>query len=441
MCTRTSKKSRNRSRQRSVRGHRYSSRSQPPPFRRSIKRPAGGHGGHGGGLQHAYSDPELRTAGRNDYDRDFDYDRNDRRMHRSEARGGSDRRRDHRAHSMMNAPPPTRGSTRHLPPYEEHHYLPDEEPSYTQTLNRGARFSSRQRNRDRMHDRHTVERERHLSRSKPQFDSMEDLQDLPTAKRAMSVRSVRTPNLRRDEISRESRESRELNRLNSQQGSMLRGKSMPNNNARARAKSVDPRLSAAQFEDVDEEVVRKTPIISNRYAITEMEHRESTRKNYLRSQSMPRSAFHKNGLNNHHHQHHHSSRQYHDEIPNHVNNQHNARHHAGYDNTTNHHQSRRASLGRQTSLGPPPPTNSRFGNRLELPEFSSSHGQRMKRGASPRRHDIYEEDYDDAFLDDPEEHIHMNRRSGGGARDYEDDYSSRRSSSHRKRSPRKEKPG
>lgn len=257
VCTRTSKKSRARTRQRSVKGHRYSSRSQPPPFRRSIKMSQrSGHGGNigggGGGLQHAYSDPELRTVGRNDYDRDFEYERpSDRRMHR----GGGDRRREH----LMNmAPPPPRGSSRHLPPYEDPYYFPDDGPSYTQTLNRGGRFSSRQRNRERMRDRHTVERERHLSRSKQYFDSMEELDDLPPTKRAMSVRSVRTPNRGRDEISRETRESRELNRLNSHHG-MPRGKSMPNSNARTRAKSVDPRLTAAQFEEVDEEVVRKTP--------------------------------------------------------------------------------------------------------------------------------------------------------------------------------------
>ncbi|XP_023300927.2 uncharacterized protein LOC111683127 [Lucilia cuprina] len=424
VCTRTSKKSRARTRQRSVKGHRYSSRSQPPPFRRSIKMSQrSGHGDNmGGGLQHAYSDPELRSAGRNDYDRDFEYERpTDRRMHRADGRGGGDRRREREREHLMNmAPPPTRGSSRYLPPYEDAHYFPEEGPSYTQTLNRGARFSSRQRNRERMRDRHTVERERHLSRSKQQFDSMEELDDLPPTKRAMSVRSVRTPNLRRDEISRESREIRELNRLNSHHN-MPRGKSMPNSNARTRAKSVDPRLTAAQFEEVDEEVVRKTPIISNRYAIVEMEHRESRNKSYLRSQSMPRSAMHKNNLNHAPH-----SRHYDDDMTNHVNN------HQG---NQRHQQPRRGSLGRQTSLGPPV-TNSRYGNHLELPELSNHRGQRMKRGVSPRRHDIYEEDYDESFLEEPEEHIHMSRRG----RDYDDmEYYSPRSSSHRKRSPRKEK--
>lgn len=409
-------------RQRSIRGHRYSSRSQPPPFRRSIKMQS--RSGHGGGLQHAYSDPELRTVGRNDYERDFEYERHtDRRVHRTDGRSGSDRRREHFT-SMV--PPPHRGSTRYLPPYEDPNYFPEDGPSYTQTLNRGGRFSSRHKNRERMRDRHTVERERHLSRSKQYFDSMEDLEDMPTTKRAMSVRSIRTPHLRRDDIQRESREVRELNRLNSHQG-MIRGKSVPNSNARTRAKSVDPRLSAAHFEDINEEIVRKTPIISNRYAIVEMEHRESRNKNYLRSQSMPRSTFHKNSLN-------HTSARHFDEVPNHVGNHH-----------SNHRaqQPRRGSLGRHTSLGPPP-TNSRYGNQLELPEFKNHYKQRSKKGVSPRRNDIYDEEYDDAFIEDPEEYIHMNRRGGGGGdeREYDDtEYYSPRSSSHRKKSPRKEKHG
>ena len=421
MCTRTAKKSRNRTRQRSVKGHRYSSRSQPPPLRRSIKiHPRSGHGG--GNMQHAYSDPELRTTGRNEYERDFEYERyTDRRVHRTEGRSGSDRRREHFTNII---PPPHRGSNRYLPPYDDSNYCLEDGPTYTQTLNRAGRFSSRQKNRERMRDRHTVERERHLSRSKQHFDSLEDLDDLHGTKRAMSVRSVRTPNLRRDDIPRETREVRELNRLNSHQG-MIRGKSVPNSNARTRAKSVDPRLSAAQFEDVNEEIVRKTPIISNRYAIVEMEHRESRNKNYLRSQSMPRSAFHKNTLN------HHSSRNY-DDIPNNVGNHH------GNQRVP---QPRRASLGRQTSLGPPL-TNSRYGNQLELPEFKNHHKQRTKKGVSSKHHDIYDEDYDDAFFEDTEEYIHMNRRGGGDGREYDEtEYYSPRSSSHRKRSPRKEKQG
>lgn len=384
--------------------------------------------GHGK-LQHAYSDPELRTVGRNGYDRDFEYDRHpDRRMQHSVSS------RSRRDNQMMAAPPPLRGGSRHQLPYEDDQMY-DEGPSYTQTLNRGAgRFSSRQRNRDRMRDRHTVERERHLSRSKQHFDSGDDFDDLPpTTKRAMSVRSMRSPQLRRDEISRESRESKELNRLNSHQA-MVRGKSMPHSNARTRAKSVDPRLSAAHFEDVDEEVVRKTPIISNRYAITdEMEHRESRSKSYMRSQSMPRSAFHKNSLNPSHP----SSRHFNNDIPNHTN--------GNNRRSMPNHSPRRGSLGRQTSLGPLPSNgNSRYGNRLELPEYTSPH--RTKRAASPRGHEIYDEEYEDQYLEDPDEYMRLqhldrrNERGGGGDRNYEDvDF--QRSSIRRERRPRKEKQG
>ncbi|XP_075159681.1 potassium two pore domain channel subfamily K member galene [Haematobia irritans] len=430
ICTRNAHKNR-RNRQRSIRAHRYASRSQPPPLRRSIRmshRP-----GHGE-LKHAYSDPELRTTGRNGYDRDFDYDRhNDRRFQQSV---GRERRRDNH---MLTAPPISRGGSRHQIPYDDDPML-DEGPPYTQTLNRGGgRFSGRQSRRDRMHDRHTVERERHLSRSKHHFDSMEDLEDLPpTTKRAMSVRSMRSPQMKRDEISRDHRESKEmkeLNRLNAQHN-LQRGKSMPHSNARARAKSVDPRLSAPQYEEVDEEVVRKTPIISNRYAITEMEHRESRSKSYMRSQSMPRSAFHKNSLNHpptptHHHS---STRHYADDLGNRPNG--GNRRSVPLPNTN--HSPRRGSFGRQTSLGPLPSNGSRYGNHLELPEYTAPH--RMKRGPSPRRHEIYDEEYEDQYIDDPDEYMrpqHMDRRDLGD-RNYDDiDY--HRSSMRREKRPRKEK--
>uniref|UniRef100_A0A1I8MGT9 Potassium channel domain-containing protein n=1 Tax=Musca domestica TaxID=7370 RepID=A0A1I8MGT9_MUSDO len=417
ICTRNSKKNR-RARQRSIRAPRYSSRSQPPPFRRSMRmsqRPTQA------GLQHAYSDPELRTVGRNGYERDFDYERYpDRRTG-----GGGGRRRDQ---NMMAAPPP-----RH--PYDDDQMF-DESPPYTQTLNRPGRFSGRQSRRDRMRDRHTVERERHLSRSKHNFDSVEDFDDMPpTAKRAMSVRSMRSPQMRRDEISRESRESKELNRLNSHQA-MVRGKSMPHPNARTRAKSVDPRLSAQHYEDVDEEVVRKTPIISNRYAITEMEHRESRSKSYMRSQSMPRSAFHKNTLNQPQSPtHRSSSRHFNDDIPNHIN--------VGSPNRRSmpNPTGRRGSFGRQTSLGPLPSNgHSRYGNHLELPEYTSPH--RTKRGVSPRRHEIYDEEYEDQYLEDPDEYMrlqHMERRDRGGSERNYDDVEYQRSSIRKERRQRKEK--
>uniref|UniRef100_A0A1I8QBY0 Potassium channel domain-containing protein n=1 Tax=Stomoxys calcitrans TaxID=35570 RepID=A0A1I8QBY0_STOCA len=429
ICTRNSNKNR-RSRQRSIKAQRYTSRSQPPPFRRSMRmsqRP-----GRHGGLQHAYSDPELRTVGRNGYDRDFDYDRHgDRRFNESV---GRDRRRDHH---MVPAPPLTRGGSRRQLPYDDDQMM-DESPQYTQTLNRGGRFSGRQSRKDRMHDRHTVEREHHLSRSKHHFDSVEDFEDLPpTTKRAMSVRSMRSPQMRRDEISRESRELKErelkeLNRLNTHQN-MQRGKSMPHSNARTRAKSVDPRLSAPQYEDVDEEVVRKTPIISNRYAITEMEHRESRSKSYMRSQSMPRSAFHKNSLNQpspREQQQHASSRHYNNEEASHSN--------GGNRRSMPKYSPRPVSATRPTSLGPHPSNGARYGNHLELPEYSSSH--RMKRGPSPRRHEIYDEEYEDQYIEDVDEYMqpqHMERRDRGD-RNYDDiDY--QRSSLRRERRARKEK--
>lgn len=183
VCTRAAKRPR-RSRQRSMRSHRYSSRSQPPPFRRSMKLSNRSANDSGIGMQHAYSDPELRTVGR-DYDRDFDYDRQ-----YSMPRG--------RRHQYAARPPATpRASHNRGGSYMDHrfHDQRDEGNYGTQTLNRGAsRFSSRQRNRDRMHDRHTVERERNIGRRHHEIDDMDHFEmPPPAAKRALSVRSMRSP--------------------------------------------------------------------------------------------------------------------------------------------------------------------------------------------------------------------------------------------------------
>ncbi|XP_037940681.1 uncharacterized protein LOC119673472 [Teleopsis dalmanni] len=394
VCTRRPRRPRNRS----VRGHRYSSRSQPPPMRRSMRltqRSANDSGvGASIGLAHAHSDPELAFAGRND-EHDIEYGQRFHSSHR--------RRQPHYA-------PITRMSVRHKSPYNDEPYF-DRNPHETQTLNRSSRFSSRQRNRDRMRDRHTVERERNISRSKQQLYSMDDINlPPPTAKRAQSVRSVRSPNSRQEEIVRESRE-RELNRLNT--NSMPRGRSVPNS-GRGRAKSVDPRAST-RFEQIDEDIVRKTPIISNRYAIDELEHRQKHNKNNLRSQSMPRSAHQKHNFDNHdppnggvrnQNQNHHQHSQH--------------RHHSPYPN-----QQRRHSLGRQNSG-----QHSRYGNHLELPELSAPHNNRNRRERSPRYGDYVEEEYDRSFTDEYDVEC--------GYGDY-DDYPSAPKRNSRDRKPRRER--
>ncbi|XP_022226679.2 uncharacterized protein LOC111076923 [Drosophila obscura] len=342
VCTRTAKRPRNaRSRQRSVRGQRQA-RSQPPPsFRRSMKmtQRSGNDSGFGPSMGHAQSDPELRTVGRGGGydDREFG--------HRSS--GGRNRyQQQHQHQHQQNAAQPRQ---------QRHTIYGDEYEMQTQTLNRGNRYSSRQRQRDRMRDRHTVERERY----RHDFDagSMEDFSDLqPPAKRAASVRSVRSPH------HQESKASRELHRLHSAPG---RG---------ARAKSVDPRhVSSQHYEDVDEDVVRKTPIIPNRYALDDFGGgggHQRARHATPRSQSMPRSA-------------HQRQRQRDRERERSPQPPRNAGRRAG-------------SLGRQSS---------RYGNHLELPDYdapppgSSREHRRERRGRSPRNYEDYvEESFDEGSL-------------------------------------------
>lgn len=336
VCSREPRRNR-RSRGRSRSSYRYSSRSQPPPFRRSMKispRSAdSGFGTYDHGLSHAYSDPELRTVGRMEPERDF-------------YRGGSYQPQHHHHHHHHHQPgrglPPRdhRGGASRQTVYEEEY---DQRGS----INRNSRFSSRQRTRDRMRDRHTVERERNIGRSRQQFDSTEDF-EMPSHKRAQSVRSMRVP----------TQNPRDMNRNYSQTlPANTRGRSMPNA-PKTRAKSVDPR-SSAHYEDVDEEVVRKTPILCNRYAIDELDrrlsHEHRHNKTNPRSQSMPRHP--KTSMDQ----------------PMHA--------------PGTPHSQRRGSLN-----GPMP---SRYGNRLELPEPTSRSHNRHQQQRRPSRYEDFEEDFDD----------------------------------------------
>ncbi|XP_002007624.2 zinc finger CCCH domain-containing protein 13 [Drosophila mojavensis] len=373
VCTRSARRSRNRrSRQRSIRmrSQRVTSRSQPPPtFRRSMKmtQRSNNDSGLGPSLGHAYSDPELRTIGRNYDDRDRDF-------------GGGGGYRGSGGRSR-------RQQLYHVPlqhePRKRHTIYGDEyEP---QTLNRANRYSSRQRQRDRMRDRHTVERERYLGHSRNHIHgSIDDFSDMqPPAKRAGQ---------------QETRASRELDRLHSVPG-------------RGRAKSVDPRHSHASshYEDVDEDVVRKTPIIHNRYALEDddlVNSRQQSR-NAPRSQSMPRSAHRQRQRQrelererspqppSHHHHHHHQHHQQQQLRPN----------------------GRRAgSLGRQSS---------RYGNHLEPPDYDPAPSQRQRRARSPRYADYVEESFDE---------LSMCEDNG-----LYEDYPVRHGSRNREREPRRER--
>ncbi|XP_034481067.1 serine/arginine repetitive matrix protein 1 [Drosophila innubila] len=346
VCTRSAKRPKSRrSRQRSVRmrPQRVSSRSQPPPsFRRSMKmtQRSNNDSGLGPSMGHAYSDPELRYGrGYDDRDRDRDFGGGHR------GSGGRQRRQQQYTQPLQHEP-------------RQRHTIYGDEYE-TQTLNRATRYSSRQKQRDRMRDRHTVERERYLGHSRTHIHgSIDDFGDLQApAKRAASVRSVRSP--QRPDC----RASRELHRLHSAPG---------------RAKSVDPRHGhvSSHYEDVDEDVVRKTPIIPNRYALDDddLAHSGQQARNAPRSQSMPRSAHRRRQRDmererspqpppSHHHQQHHPR-------PN----------------------GRRAgSLGRQSS---------RYGNHLEPPDYDAAPPQRQRRGRSPRYDDYVEESFDELSMCD-----------------------------------------
>ncbi|EDX08768.1 uncharacterized protein LOC6736299 [Drosophila simulans] len=333
VCTRTAKRPRNaRSRQRSMRSQRHA-RSQPPPsFRRSMKmtQRSGNDSGLGPSMGHAYSDPDLRTMGRGYDDREFG--------HRSSG-GGRNRRQQQPQHS-------------HHDPRQRHTIYGD---GYeTQTLNRSNRYSSRQRQRDRMRDRHTVERERY-SRSHLDAGSIEDFSDMqPPAKRAASVRSVRSPHNQES-----SKASRELHRLHSAPG-------------RSRAKSVDPRHVSSHYEDVDEDVVRKTPIIPNRYALDDFGG--NRRQAAPRSQSMPRSAHQRQRQKD-------RERERSPQPP-------------PQSSYRQQHDRRAGSLGRQSS---------RYGNHLELPDYDAPppgrDHRRDRRGHSQGRYEDYvEESFDEGSL-------------------------------------------
>ncbi|XP_052847730.1 uncharacterized protein LOC128259415 [Drosophila gunungcola] len=339
VCTRTAKRPRNaRSRQRSMRSQRQA-RSQPPPsFRRSMKmtQRSGNDSGLGPSMGHAYSDPELRTMGRGYDDREFG--------HRSSG-GGRNRRQQQQQHS-------------HHDPRQRHTIYGDEYE--TQTLNRSNRYSSRQRQRDRMRDRHTVERERY-SRSHLDAGSIEDFDDMPPpAKRAASVRSVRSPHHQEP-----SKASRELHRLHSAPG-------------RSRAKSVDPRHVSSHYEDVDEDVVRKTPIIPNRYALDDFGGGGDNKRQPAapRSQSMPRSAHQRQRQRD-------RERERSPQPPPHT------------AHRQNSNGRRAGSLGRQSS---------RYGNHLELPDYDAAppgrHDHRRdRRGHSQGRYEEYvEESFDEGSL-------------------------------------------
>ncbi|XP_067646566.1 uncharacterized protein galene [Eurosta solidaginis] len=373
VCTRAARRPR-RPRQRKNRGHRYASRSQPPPLRRSIRhtqRSMADSGiGNSVGLPHAYSDPELRSE-RHDYD------------------GGrnSGRRHQHLSSSQR---------SRNIPPYHNEKPYYDDSGRYAQPLNRSSRFGRSMRNRESLHGRHTVEREKCSSHFKQRPESFEDLNALPpSSKRSFSMRSVRASSVRRDvseptpvqrndprEIHeaqpRESREMREFNRMNPR--AQQRARSMSHVPAAVRAKSVDPRMH--YDAEVNEEIVRKTPIIPNRYAIDELDYspyREQRDKHMLRSQSMPRSALLKHGYD-----------------------QHDSSYHS-------HHQQPRRS-----SPQPPHRQNyrhhSQFGDRLEPPDFNPHSMNHRKRGRSPVPIDDYEDDFDEYYLDDRDIYDDYDRR-------------------------------
>ncbi|EDW92801.1 uncharacterized protein LOC6532329 [Drosophila yakuba] len=330
VCTRTAKRPRNaRSRQRSMRSQRHA-RSQPPPsFRRSMKmtQRSGNDSGLGPSMGHAYSDPDLRM-GRGYDDREFG--------HRSSGGGRNRRQQQQHQHSYHD---PRQRHTIYGDGYE------------TQTLNRSNRYSSRQRQRDRMRDRHTVERERY-SRSHLDAGSIEDFSDMqPQAKRAASVRSVRSPHNQES-----SKACRELHRLHSAPG-------------RSRAKSVDPRHVSSHYEDVDEDVVRKTPIIPNKYALDDFGG--NRRQAAPRSQSMPRSA--------HQRQRHKDRERERSPQP------------PPQSSYRQHHDRRAGSLGRQSS---------RYGNHLELPDYDGGRDHRRdRRGHSQGRYEDYvEESFDEGSL-------------------------------------------
>ncbi|ALC44236.1 CG9194 [Drosophila busckii] len=348
VCTRSAKRTRkNRSRQRSMRmrPQRVASRSQPPPsFRRSMKltQRSNNDSGLGPSMGHAYSDSELRTYGRGHDDH----------------RGSGNRQKRH-------------------DPRQRHTIYGDEYE--TQIFNRN---SSRQRQRDRMRDRHTVERERYLAHSRNHMHgSFDDFNDLPPAKRAASVRSVRSP--QRQDVA-----SKELYRLHSAPG-------------RARAKSVDPRHghahASAHYEDVDEDVVRKTPIIPNRYVLDNVDMAQSGEhaRQAPRSQSMPRSA--------------HRQRQRQREVERERSPQPRAA-----TQQPRAHGRRAGSLGRQSS---------RYGNHLELPDYDMPPPQRHSRGRSPRYDDYVEESFDELSICEDNGHY--------------EDYPVRHSSRHRE--PRRER--
>ncbi|XP_055374678.1 uncharacterized protein LOC129607616 [Condylostylus longicornis] len=261
-CTRRPKRRRARSSTRLRYSQRYS-RSQPPStaIRRSI-RASQRSADSGfvtydppGGLFHAYSDPDIRLSNYDEInhrhrrfndDDDEVYRRGDRRMERDYPRSRrSDHHRDYRNFDYGD---------------NEVDYDVERQPS-----NRNSRYSNRQQQRERMRDRHTVERERSLSRG--------DSFNTPTGnKRPLGSRTMRSGSVGRDVYS-----------MTVPSPKHNRSKSQPNT-PKSRAKSVDPRTM--RYDEVDDEVARKTPILCNRWAIDEMDRREShisTRVNKRRS--------------------------------------------------------------------------------------------------------------------------------------------------------------
>ena len=181
--------------------------------------------GQAANLSHAYSDPELRHS-------NFD----------SRAAGELCRDQHDRRADFDDS-------------YDQRRY-PNKQPS-NHRANPQSRFGNRSRNRDRARERHTVERERNLSRSKPHFGSNEEFEG--AGKRCRSMRAVST--------------GRDINRVYSQtlpSPNNRSSRSNPNTIPKSRAKSVDPRC----YEMVDDEVARKTPILCNRYAIDDLARRE-----------------------------------------------------------------------------------------------------------------------------------------------------------------------
>lgn len=182
-------------------------------------------------LHHAYSDPELRYHKRNHYDQPEEF-------HTNTTQSGNRR-----------------------------------------SLSRNHRFSRSQyvKRSPRERDDLSCPRDRNVSKSHQQFNQYDDEFMDRDVERGQHYRTSRAPSVPRMPNYHHNSNSNTLP-TNRRTGSVTR----------SRAKSLDkraPGLSLANFE-INENQVKKTPIICNRYAVDNMDEKE-IRKRY-RCQSMPR---------------------------------------------------------------------------------------------------------------------------------------------------------